>query len=371
MYLARELAKCGPDVRVYTLTRGEFYERHLTEANLTPVWFGRSSFPPVRQAALIGNLRRFRPHLVQSFHAFTNPYGAVGARFVGAISLGGVRSDLSGCRGAYGRLTPQLIRMPHAIAFNSQCALREFTEAGLIAPERGYVLANAIDLSDYHRPIAYDDAGTTAIFIGRLIQTKRLDIYLRALAQARRIEPRLRGVVVGEGPELAPMRAAAASLGLLPNHVEFVGRDDDIPGRLKRAGILVLTSSSEGCPNVLLEAMAAYLPVITTAIGDVPRIVEDGHSGFLVPPSDPCEAVCNAMIRLAQSSDLRLQMGEAGRKTVEANYSLHKLGERALRIYEDLFAKHPSTFRQKPRLVHSEIECEALRNQLQETRLSS
>ena len=169
--------------------------------------------------------------------------------------------------------------------------------------------------------------------IGRMCPEKRFDRFLEALARARHAAQELRGMIVGDGPEEPDLRRRAVDLGLLPNDVLFPGRRDDVPALLRQADMLVLSSDYEGFPNVILEAMAARLPVITTPAGDAGVVVEDGISGYVVP-SDDIAMMADRMVRLASSQGLRRELGAAGRRRVEQCYSFDGLAERLLSAYE-------------------------------------
>ena len=96
--------------------------------------------------------------------------------------------------------------------------------------------------------------------------------------------------------------------------------------------MLVLSSDHEGFPNVVMEAMAARLPVVSTPAGDAGVLVDDGRTGFVVP-FDDANAMADRMVRLARSSDLRRQFGEAGRARVEHHHAYDRLITHLLRTY--------------------------------------
>ena len=153
VYMARSLRDAGADVRVYCLTRGEFYEAHLREHGLEPRWFGRFgnirfANIPLRLASLATQLRRFRPHIVQSTHFFCNLYAGLSGRLSGALAIGGMRNELSFERNASGRWTRLLLRLPAAIIANSRAARRGVDEFG-VSPDSIVVLNNVIDLVDF------------------------------------------------------------------------------------------------------------------------------------------------------------------------------------------------------------------------------
>jgi len=95
VYMAHALARHDVGVRVYSLTRGDFYEAVLARLALPPVWIGRRAHPLVRTLALARSLRAFRPHIVQAGHFFTNLHVTLAARLVGAADAGTALADAS------------------------------------------------------------------------------------------------------------------------------------------------------------------------------------------------------------------------------------------------------------------------------------
>jgi glycosyltransferase involved in cell wall biosynthesis len=111
---------------------------------------------------------------------------------------------------------------------------------------------------------------------------------------------------------------------------------------LARVDALVLPSRYEGFPNVLLEAMALRVPAIATAVGDVPAMIRDGATGFVVPPGDP-EALARALLALrALGPRARAALGERGRDHVEENFRIDTMADRHLALYEQLLAQRPT-----------------------------
>jgi len=131
------------------------------------------------------------------------------------------------------------------------------------------------------------------------------------------------------------MEKLATELEILPNTVTFLGQRDDVPALLKQAEIFFLTSDEEGFPNVILEAMAAHLPVITTPAGEAGGVVQNGVTGYVVP-FDDVEGMAELMVHLARLPDLRCQLGNAGRQRVERLYSFEGLADRLLSIYRSI-----------------------------------
>jgi len=341
VYMAQALQRSGVDVRVYALTRGEFYEAALRASGIVPLWVGRRGGPPLRVAAIAAALRDFGPHVVQATHFYVNLYVSAVAPLYRAVAIGAVRNDTLFDVAANGWWGPWLLRAPRALLVNSHAARRNAEALG-VDPMAIHVLPNAISLLDFDASAPSDGHPARALLppltvaaVGRLVPAKRFDRFLEALALARREVPELCGVLIGDGPERDALHAAAEARGLLPDGVRFLGRRDDIPALLHGAAMYALTSDHEGFPNVVMEAMAAGLPVITTPAGDAGVVVEDEVTGYVVPPSDVA-GVAERMVRLARSPELRRRFGDAGRRRVEEEYSFERLGERLLGAYRTM-----------------------------------
>jgi glycosyltransferase involved in cell wall biosynthesis len=335
VYMARALQEAGVRVRVYTLGKNEVNEAALCDLGLGPIGVGLAANPVLRLVTFARALRPFRPHIVQASTFYVNLYVALTARLFGSLAIGAIRSDVAldlQDTGRWGRL---LLRAPTALVTNSHAARRAATQLG-ISSAKIHVVANVIETSAFERACRYRptrNAGeAVALLIGQLVRAKRADRFLEALALARRSTPGLRGLVVGDGPERASLEAQASRLGLLPDGLQFRGWFADIPRLMAEAHMLVLTSDHEGLPNVILEAMAARLPVVTTPAGDAAVVVQDGVSGFVVR-FHAVEELADRLIRLARSPALRHELGEAGYERVTARYACAGLADRLLAVY--------------------------------------
>jgi glycosyltransferase involved in cell wall biosynthesis len=342
VYMARALRDRGVQVRVYSLTRGEHYESVLAAAGLPPIWIGRWRNPLVRSLMLAKLLRGFRPHIVQAGHFFTNLHVTLAARMIGAQAVGSLRNDALFEVEANGVWGQWLLRIPPALLANSSAAGRNVARMG-IRTACIHVLENVVDLEAFDRAGADGQARSEtgemcAALVCRLVPAKRVDRFLRALALARSTGCKVRGLIVGDGPERRPLEAQAHSLGLARDAIHFCGRRDDVPALLRQADALVVTSDHEGTPNVVLEAMAATLPVVTTPAGDAARIVQEGVTGFVVPFDDDA-ALADRLARLAASPELRRRMGDAGRSQIVARHTEQGLGEALVAVYRAIAAE--------------------------------
>jgi len=339
VYMVRALLQAGVDVRVYALTRGELHQPALKALGVEPTWVGRHGHPLARLTSLALALRHFRPHVLQSAHFFTNLYVGLLAPMFRAVGIGAIRNDMPHEMEANPFWGKWLLTKVEALVANSHEAVRSAIQLG-VGQERMHCLPNIIDLSEFDRHSQHAAtllpqnlaSRTVVATVGRLVPAKRFDRFIEALAIAREQAPELLGCIVGDGPERERLQALAQEKGLVDEHLLFLGRRHDVPALLRQAQMLALTSDHEGFPNVLLEAMAARLPVVTTPAGDSARVVRDGVTGYVLP-FDDVRGFANRLVELAQSPALRSTLGNEGRALVEREYSREGLAASLLSIY--------------------------------------
>jgi glycosyltransferase involved in cell wall biosynthesis len=157
-----------------------------------------------------------------------------------------------------------------------------------------------------------------------------------AMARLRERHP-VHALIVGGGRREAEVRELVAGLGLT-GAVHFLGPRHDVPDLLHAMDIFVLPSHSEGLSLALLEAMAAGLPVIATAVGGLPEVVTDGDNGLLIPPRD-AGALAGALERLLANLAFAQRLGANARAHVREHFSLDRLGQEINKIYGELVKK--------------------------------
>ncbi len=171
--------------------------------------------------------------------------------------------------------------------------------------------------------------------VARLEPEKGHRYLIEAMPAILRGAPETWMVIVGEGSLDAELRAQAAALPApAPERIVFTGRREDVAAITGEIDVAVLPSLREAQGISILEAMARRRPVVASAVGGIPEVLTDGLDGLLVPPADAA-ALAEASIRLACSPELRRQLGEAGRATVEARFSLDAM----VRRYEEIYGE--------------------------------
>jgi glycosyltransferase involved in cell wall biosynthesis len=163
---------------------------------------------------------------------------------------------------------------------------------------------------------------------GRLSPEKGFGVLVKAAARVRR--PDVGFVLFGDGPLREPLQREIAALGLAGRFV-LAGFRADLDALIPHLDLVVLPSFTEGLPNVVLEAMAAAVPVVATAVGGTPELVEEGITGRLVPAGG--YAILADRIADLLDSPHRREMGERGRRRVLREFTF----EAQARHYEDFF----------------------------------
>jgi glycosyltransferase involved in cell wall biosynthesis len=245
----------------------------------------------------------------------------------------------------YNRLDRWSLRKAAQVVTVTAAFERELLEAK-VPPRRILVLHNAISpdwasgissVQVQELRLALAPKGEKLLLsVGRLSQEKAHQDLLEALRLLSASRPDLdwRLAVVGEGPERARLEDAAA-----PFHgcVTFAGQISDVRAYYAAADLFVLPSHSEGSPNVLLEAMAARLPIVATAVGGIPEIVTGDEHALLVPPRQP-DALARAIERMLDSPELAARLVEAAAARIAHKYSPEARTRHLAELYARLAA---------------------------------
>jgi glycosyltransferase involved in cell wall biosynthesis len=213
----------------------------------------------------------------------------------------------------------------------------------IASPEKVTVVPLGLELAELLaaplRPIS--TSGRTGApfqvgYVGRLAPIKDLGTLLAGIELARRQAGSLRLTVVGDGDERAALETRAAELGLA-DAVQFLGWRRDLAAVYSSMDLFALTSLNEGTPVSLIEAMAAGVPVVATAVGGVPDVVSDGTTGVLVPPRQPAAlaaAIVDAVTRPSRSA----HMAGLAREDVRRRFDAARLVQDIEALYLDALA---------------------------------
>jgi glycosyltransferase involved in cell wall biosynthesis len=175
--------------------------------------------------------------------------------------------------------------------------------------------------------------------VGRLTAIKNHPLALRAFASAAVQARDLLLVLVGGGEEEAALRALARDLGL-EDRVRFAGWWEDLEAVYYGSDVVALSSTNEGTPVCLIEALACGRPVIATDVGGVADVLAEGELGLLVPAGDE-SAFADALVRFADPVE-RARFAGRGRQLVLGKYDISRLVSDIEALYTELLTKHRS-----------------------------
>ena len=216
-------------------------------------------------------------------------------------------------------------------------AVSEEVRKGLInsgiPPQLIVTIHSAIDLGRY-REICGKPSEPVVGIIAHLAKHKGHKYFLEAAKEVLAVIPDAKFIVVGDGDERKTLEDYSKSLGIA-ERVSFLGFQKNITKLISGCTITILSSiSGEGSPGVLKESMAAGVPVVTTDVGGSSEIVEDGVTGFVVPPKDS-KALASAMVKLLTDDELRKRMTTEGLRKVK-EFSVNTMVERIEALYKSL-----------------------------------
>jgi len=329
--LAGALRNSGWDVAVFALRRGPLAEE-LTKRGV--------AVPPLHRLIV------FRPHVLHAHLFHANIAGRIARLFLPVpVVISTVHSLAeSSRRGAEVRHRDLVYRITGALSdatvFVSTAAANRHLEASAVTAARTHVIPNGVDTDRFRpdperRARTRRDLGLGDEFVwlaaGRLMWKKNYPMLLRAMER----QPRSVLLIAGAGPDEAQLRSIA------PSSVRFLGARTDVPELMNAADGLVLSSTVEGLPMVLLEAAASGLPCVATAVGGVAEAVLADRTGYLVSPGDT-DALTHAMrlLSVLPPADREIMSREA-REYALARFDLRAIVEQWEHLYRALLAQEP------------------------------
>jgi glycosyltransferase involved in cell wall biosynthesis len=303
---------------------------------------GRRGLGALRLARL---LQRHRPNILHCHNIIGHRYGAFCAQFFSKppggfapfLTLHGPQPFPAGARGVINRW---LMRNTQIVAVSEE--MRGTTQTWLGNGRRVHRIANGISLAPYENlpsrrearaELGWPESAFVVGIVARLDFGKGHLALLEIFARLRMQIPNALLAIVGDGSQRAAIEQSVRSLEL-EQSVFLLGDRQDVPRILAGLDVFCLPSEAEGLPLSLLEAMAAALPVVVTAVGAIPTVVDNGQSGWLVPPHASA-ATERALLAVARDPERAAAMGQAARRRVEESFS----SEIMLKSYEDLYAQ--------------------------------
>jgi glycosyltransferase involved in cell wall biosynthesis len=290
---------------------------------------------------LVRELRHFQPAILQTFLFHANLAGRIAARFAGVGAI------VSGIRVAEkrSRIPLWLDRWTNRLVAKNVCVSQAVAEFSIrevrLAPEKIVVIPNGVDVSRFSAasladlaPFGVPSDSQVLLTVGRLDRQKGLGDLIEAAAIVASRFTRVHFLLVGEGSERPEIERHIRERGLT-GRVHLAGWRPDVPELLAAGDALILSSHWEGLPNVILEAMAAGLPVVSTRVEGTSELVIDGETGLLVAPQSPADLAAGIEKLIADPAAAKA-MGQRGRELVAANFSWDKMVSQYCELYRSL-----------------------------------
>lgn len=269
--------------------------------------------------------------LVHTCDLYANMFGLTGARLAGIATRIGSRRDLvtgdkttlqlTGQRAAY--------RLADAVVANSAAAAAQLAREG-VPDSKVRVIPNGVDTARFGaarpaRPLR------RIVMVANLRPEKGHDILIDAAPRILAAHPDAEFVLAGEGPRRSALQSQARASGV-DQRVRFLGECRDVPGILAGGDLFVLPSRTEAMPNAVIEAMAAGLPVVASAVGGIPELITADHTGLLVAPNDPA-ALAAAVNRLMDDPDRAAALGRSARAFITREFGFGRMVARVEELY--------------------------------------
>jgi L-malate glycosyltransferase len=290
-------------------------------------------------------LREKNIEVIHTEGFYTNLVGLTAATLARVPLRVGFRGETWGWRSpAQNRLERALFRLAHVVHANSEAVKNYLIRSG-VPDEKIAVVHNGVDISQFTVPSRRQDPPIIALPPDRLYVTvvanmhhvvKDQATFLRAAKLVRDRVPAAAFVLAGEGKLMGELKALAAELGLQED-VYFLGRCDYIPKLLAVSAVCVLSSTAEGFSNVILEYLAASRPVVVTDVGGAREAVQDGETGYVVPPRDP-NTMAERIIHLLERPALAHAMGTRGNEVIRTKFSSQAQLTRTEQLYDSFFS---------------------------------
>ncbi len=344
-----KLDRIGYDVTVVCLHKGGPLRETLAEAGIKVVDYTK---PPGSLISLKGIvqilsfarfIRREEFDVVHANDLWANLIAVPAGRLAGVPMVISSQRDLAHLwwyTPFRKKVIQKIHKWAHCVIANSVAVRQMLQEEFHIPEEHVRVIHNGVDLTrfdgarDSRQKLFPDFDPQWKLIVTVANMHSAVKGHYELIEAARIVRdsiPEARFLLVGDGEERLKLEEAVRSAGM-QDRIVFLNSRSDVSEVLSCCDLFVLPSRAEGLPNALLEALAAGLPVIATAVGGVPDIIEDGVNGVLIPPQNPA-ALADALLRVLKNPRLSEKLGRGGRDRVRTNFSFDHTISELRRIY--------------------------------------
>ncbi len=234
-------------------------------------------------------------------------------------------------------------RMPHVVTTTGETVRQELITRNGLSPSRVISIPTGVNLERFHpkppdaslrKNLGVKSQAPLVGTVAFLRPEKGLEVLIEAVRLLRKTIPAVECLIVGEGGEKATLATLIRERGL-EHCVHLVGFRQDIPALLTLLDVVVIPSFEEGIPQTLTQALAMERPVVASAVGGVPEVVQDGVTGLLVPPRSP--AILSEKIAfLLHHPSSGARMAQMGRQVIQEQYSMESMLIRTEHLYRRL-----------------------------------
>jgi glycosyltransferase involved in cell wall biosynthesis len=336
LFEAMDRLRYHPELVVWNSSEMDIYSPAIQTLGIRLHHFARNESRTEKVLALRRLVREVNPELVHSFTFHTNLAVWWAVRGTRALAVGAVRSDFALAKRETGPLLGRLCaRWPRQQIFNSRAAANKAARTSKVFVPCGlHLVRNAVDVRRFSYKPFVSSKPTRVLGVGSLVPIKRWERLFRAAALLKQAGYTFEIQLVGDGPLRGELQQQIHALGI-SDCVHLLGYRSDVAELMAAAHFLTHTSDSEGCPNVVAEAMASGRAVVATDTGDVSSLVEDGMTGFLVACEDELGLVEKMRILIA-APNICQRMGRAGRAKAEKELSLDRFIRETFAVYEKI-----------------------------------
>lgn len=340
--LASGLPRETFDTHVCTLTRSGPYEADLRRAGIPVVQIGKSfKVDPAAYFRLKRHITALAPDLVHTWLFAANSYGRAAALAAGVKHLVAAERCVDPWKVWHELAIDRWLgRRSDRIIVNSS-GIRDFYVRHGLPPEKFTVIPNGISpapagasreelLAELGLPPHARLIGA----VGRLWPQKRMKDLIWAADLLKVIRDDVHLLILGDGPQRARLEQFRRQVRI-EDKVHFLGHRDDVPRWVPQFDLLWLASEYEGLPNVILEAMAAGVPVVATDISGNRDLVVPDETGYLVPVGDRA-ALARQANKLLDDAELARRLGAAGRQRVLSEFTVERMVERHAQLYREV-----------------------------------
>jgi glycosyltransferase involved in cell wall biosynthesis len=295
-------------------------------------------------------LKQLKPDVVHTHQMGALFYAGLAARWGGRPVV--VHTEHGKHYDAGGGQSRRLACIASTFAGRFFCVSEDIAEgvvaAGVVSPAKVVVVPNGIetgrfarlhDANEVRRSLGIPESAPVVGTVGNLREVKRQDVLIRGFARLGGVQgrgmPHL--LIVGDGELRGDLLALAKNLGIA-NRVHFVGRQTKPEQFLHAMDVFALTSRSEGMPLAVLEAWAAGLPVVASAVGGLPALIEEGVNGKLIPSGDDA-VLAERLAELLVAPAAAREMGRRGQERVRARYDVSAMAAEYERHYFELLTQ--------------------------------